>query len=106
MNALKENPVYIVGAARTPLGSFNGGLSHLSAPQLGSIAIKAALERAGVSPDEVEEVIMGNVCSAGLGQAPARQAALLAGPFLQSNKSNCRKKAVDPVGRAQVIPHQ
>ena len=64
--------VVIVGAARTPIGSFQGALSKLTAPQLGAIAIKAALERAGVKPEAVQEVIMGNVLQAGVGQAPAR----------------------------------
>ncbi|RMF21923.1 MAG: acetyl-CoA C-acyltransferase, partial [Bacteroidetes bacterium] len=71
--------VFIVSAVRTPLGSFGGVLSSLSATQLGSAAIKGALERAGVEAALVEEVFMGNVCSANLGQAPARQAALGAG---------------------------
>ncbi len=71
--------VYIVAALRTPLGSFGGVLSSLSAPELGAAAITGALEAAGVSPDQVEEVYFGNVCSANLGQAPARQAALKAG---------------------------
>ena len=71
--------VYIVSAVRTPIGSFGGALSSLSATQLGSIAIKAAVEKAGIKDDMVEEVIMGNVVSANLGQAPARQAALGAG---------------------------
>ena len=61
------------------MGSFQGSLSSLSAPQLGSLAIKAALDRAGVAADLVDEVFMGNVLSAGIGQAPARQAALAAG---------------------------
>ncbi|KXB97630.1 MAG: acetyl-CoA acetyltransferase [Chlorobi bacterium NICIL-2] len=69
----------ILSAARTPIGAFMGALSSLSAPELGAIAIKAALERAGVSPEQVSEVIMGNVLTAGVGQAPARQAALKAG---------------------------
>ena len=69
----------LVGAARTPIGAFQGALSALSAPQLGAAAIRGALERAGVTPEQVDEVIMGNVLSAGLGQAPARQAALFAG---------------------------
>ena len=72
-------PVYIVSAVRTPIGSFGGVLSSLSATQLGSAAIKGALERAGVAADKVQEVYMGNVVSANLGQAPARQAALGAG---------------------------
>ena len=71
--------VYIVGAKRTPLGSFNGSLASVSATQLGAVAIKAALEQAGVSADQVQEVIMGSVLQAGLGQAPARQAAKFAG---------------------------
>ncbi|EOZ93606.1 Acetyl-CoA acetyltransferase [Indibacter alkaliphilus LW1] len=71
--------VYIVAAVRTPLGSFGGKLSGLTAVELGSAAIKGALEKAGVSADQVEEVLMGNVISANLGQAPARQAAIGAG---------------------------
>ncbi|RKG59981.1 acetyl-CoA C-acetyltransferase [Corallococcus sp. AB011P] len=71
--------VVIVGAARTPIGSFQGALSKLTAPQLGAIAIKAALERAGVKPEAVQEVIMGCVLQAGVGQAPARQATIFAG---------------------------
>jgi len=83
--------VVIVGMARTPFGNFLGTLSSLSAPKLGAIAIEAALKRAGVSPDQVSEVIMGNVLSAGVGQAPARQAAIAAGipksvPALTINK--------------------
>src|SRR5881628_1896414 len=66
----------IVSAARTPIGSFNGALRFLSATRLGSIAIAAALTRAEMKGEEVDEVIMGNVLSAGLGQAPARQASL------------------------------
>lgn len=71
--------VYIVSAVRTPIGSFGGSLASLSATQLGSIAIKGALEKAGVKAEDVKEVLMGNVVSAGLGQAPARQAAIGAG---------------------------
>ncbi|MCR9014922.1 acetyl-CoA C-acyltransferase [Aquiflexum gelatinilyticum] len=71
--------VYIVSAVRTPLGSFGGKLSGLTAVELGSIAIKGALQKAGVNPSEVQEVMMGNVISANLGQAPARQAAIGAG---------------------------
>lgn len=73
------NEVYIVSAARTPIGSFGGKLSGFSATQLGSIAIKGALEKAGLDGKHVQEVFMGNVISAGLGQAPARQAAIGAG---------------------------
>jgi len=71
--------VVIVGAVRTPIGSLLGTLSSLTAPQLGAIVIKAALERAGVDPSKVEEVWMGNVLQAGPGQAPGRQAAIAAG---------------------------
>jgi acetyl-CoA C-acetyltransferase len=71
--------IVIVGAARTPIGSFQGALSGLAAPRLGAVAIKAALERAGVKPAQVDEVFMGCVLQGGLGQAPARQAALYAG---------------------------
>ncbi len=71
--------VYIVSAIRTPMGSFGGALASLSATQLGTSAIKGALEKAKVKPAKVDEVFMGNVCSANLGQAPARQAALGAG---------------------------
>jgi acetyl-CoA C-acetyltransferase len=71
--------VVIVGAARTPIGSFQGALAALKAPELGAIAIKAALERAGLRPNEVDEVLMGCVLQAGIGQAPARQAAIFAG---------------------------
>jgi acetyl-CoA C-acetyltransferase len=71
--------VYIVSAVRTPMGSFGGALKDVPAPQLGAVAIKAALEKAGVSPDEVDEVLMGCVIQANVGQAPARQAAKAAG---------------------------
>jgi len=71
--------VYIVSIARTPIGSFNGALASVQAPHLGAAAIKAALERAGVSPDKVQEVFMGNVVSANVGQAPAQQASIYAG---------------------------
>ncbi len=71
--------VYIVSSVRTPIGSFGGSLSGFTAIQLGSFAIKGALERAGVAADQVDEVIYGNVVSAYLGQAPARQAAIAAG---------------------------
>src|SRR5216117_1054812 len=71
--------VVIVGAARTPIGAFLGGLAPLAAPKLGAIAIRAALERSGIPLDKIDEVYMGNVVQAGVGQAPARQAALGAG---------------------------
>lgn len=74
-----HDPVVIVGAARTPMGAFQGAFSSVSAPQLGAVAIRAALARAGVAPEAVSEVLMGCVLTAGQGQAPARQAALYAG---------------------------
>jgi acetyl-CoA C-acetyltransferase len=76
---MASDPIVIVGAARTPMGSFQGELSPVPAPQLGAAAIKAALERAGVAPDAPDEVIMGCVLPAGMRQAPARQAAHGAG---------------------------
>jgi len=74
-----NDPVVIVGAARTPMGGFQGDFSSLSASDLGAVAIRAAVERAGIRPEEGEEVIMGCVLPAGQGQAPARQASLKAG---------------------------
>lgn len=71
--------VYIVSIARTPIGSFNGALAAVPAPKLGATAIQAAIERAGITPDQVQEVYMGNVVSANIGQAPAQQASIMAG---------------------------
>ena len=76
---MQNDPVVIVGAARTPMGAFQGDFKNVTAPELGAAAIKAAVERVGLKPEDVQEVIMGNVLSAGQGQAPARQAALGAG---------------------------
>ncbi|NCC73316.1 MAG: acetyl-CoA C-acyltransferase [Sphingobacteriia bacterium] len=76
---MKNTEVYIVSAVRTAIGSFNGSLSAIPATQLGAEVIKAAIQRGGISPEMVDEVFMGNVMSANLGQAPARQAALFAG---------------------------
>lgn len=76
---MTHDPIVITGYARTPMGGFQGDFASLSAPQLGSAAIKAAVERSGLAPDQIEEVIMGNVLSAGQGQAPARQASIGAG---------------------------
>lgn len=81
--------VYILSAVRTPIGSFCGLLSSLTASQLGAIAIKAAVKRAGINPEQVQEVIMGNVLSANIGQAPATQAAKFAGlPDIPSTTIN------------------
>src|SRR3954466_1128714 len=76
---MNDRTVYIVSAVRTPIGSFGGALKDFSATQLGSIAIKAALQRAGLQPSQIQEVLMGCVLQANLGQAPARQAAIMAG---------------------------
>lgn len=78
------DPIVIVSAARTPLGAFQGVLSALAAPSLGSFAIKAAVERSGIDPKLIEEVLMGCVLPAGLGQAPTRQAALQANLLLST----------------------
>src|SRR6266699_5154758 len=69
----------IISAVRTPIGKFQGGLKSMSAPQLGALVVKTAVERAGIAREQIDEVIMGNVVSAGLGQNPARQAALRGG---------------------------
>ena len=74
---MSDDPVVIVGMSRTPMGSFNGVLSDASGPDLGAAAIKAALERSGVAPADVDEVIMGCVLPHGQRQGPARQAAHL-----------------------------
>ncbi|HXF85380.1 MAG TPA: acetyl-CoA C-acetyltransferase [Anaerolineales bacterium] len=74
-----ENEAVILSAARTPIGKFQGALSSVPATQLGAIAVQAAVERAGINPQDIEEVIMGNVVQAGEGQAPARQAGIRAG---------------------------
>ena len=74
-----SDPIVVVAGARTPMGSMMGSLSGLTAAELGAASIKAAVERAGIAPDDVQEVILGNVLPAGQGQAPARQAALGAG---------------------------
>jgi acetyl-CoA C-acetyltransferase len=71
--------VYIISTARTPIGSFGGSLASLTAPQLGATAIKGLLKKSGVDPKEIQEVILGNVLTANVGQAPARQAAIFAG---------------------------
>ncbi|MCX6135175.1 MAG: thiolase family protein [Ignavibacteriales bacterium] len=73
------NDVVIVGACRTPIGSFMGSLASVSAPRLGALVVEEAVRRAGIGKTDVQEVIMGNVLAAGIGQAPARQAALFAG---------------------------
>ncbi|MDR6562579.1 MULTISPECIES: acetyl-CoA C-acyltransferase [unclassified Arcicella] len=88
---MNTQEVYIMSAVRTPIGSFGGVLSSFSATQLGSIAIKAAVEKAKIKPESVEEVLMGNVVSANIGQAPARQAALGAGLSPQARCTTINK---------------
>ena len=85
------DPVVIVGSARTPMGGFQGELKDATAPQLGAAAIKAAVERAGLAPDAIDEVLFGCVLPAGLGQAPARQAALGAGLPLATGATTVNK---------------
>ena len=81
--------VYIVSATRTPIGSFGGSLASLSATQLGAVVIRSAIEKAGLQPSDIQEVYMGNVLSASLGQAPATQAAIFAGlPYLPATTVN------------------
>ncbi len=76
---MQNDPIVIVAAARTPMGGFQGDFATLAASDLGGVAIKAAVERAGIKPAEVEELIFGNCLMAGQGQAPARQASIKAG---------------------------
>jgi acetyl-CoA C-acetyltransferase len=86
-----NNGIYILGAARTPVGKLMGGLATLTAPQLGSIATKAALERAQLEPSAVDEVILGQVVQAGTGQAPARQASIAASIPTSANATTLNK---------------
>src|SRR5512146_253727 len=76
---MSNEDVVIVSAVRTPIGKFQGSLSDFSAPQLGAIVVREAVKRAGIDPNTVDECIMGNVVSAGLGQNPARQASIHGG---------------------------
>ncbi|MEZ5448018.1 MAG: acetyl-CoA C-acyltransferase [Thiolinea sp.] len=89
--AERQDPIVIVGTARTPMGGLQGELAAVSAPELGAVAIRAALERAGVEGAAVDEVLMGCVLPAGLGQAPARQASLGAGVPLAAGCSTVNK---------------
>ena len=88
---MTNDPIVIVSAARTPMGAFQGELKDFSAPQLGAAAIRAAVERAGIKPDQVQEVIMGCVLPAGQGQAPARQASLGGGLPLATGATTVNK---------------
>jgi len=86
-----NDPIVIVGAARTPMGGFQGDFASLSASDLGAVAIRAAVERAGIAPADVDETILGNVLSAGQGQAPARQASIKAGLPLATGATTINK---------------
>ena len=99
-----NDPIVIVGAARTPMGAFQGDFSSLSASDLGAVAIKAAVERAGIRPEDVQEVIMGNVLPAGQGQAPARQASLKAGIPLSAGCTTVNKMCGSAM-KAAMIAH-
>src|SRR5438128_10945725 len=88
---MSDNGIYILGAARTPIARMMGGLATIPAPELGATAIKAALERAHVDPQRVDEVIMGQVIQAGVGQAPARQASIAAGVPTSANATTINK---------------
>jgi acetyl-CoA C-acetyltransferase len=88
---MKNDPIVIVSVARTPMGALQGELKDFAAPQLGAAAIRAALERAGMKPEQVQEVIMGCVLPAGQGQAPARQASLAAGLPLSAGCTTVNK---------------
>jgi acetyl-CoA C-acetyltransferase len=104
MSNLEQDPIVIVSAARTPLGSFQGIFSSVAATALGSVAIKVAVERAGLKPEQVEEVIMGCVLPAGLGQAPARQATLGAGLPLSVGATTVNKVCGSGM-RAMMMAH-
>src|SRR5947208_3074306 len=95
MSDYQRNPgqdaVVIVSAARTPMAAFQGDFAALTAPQLGAAAIRAAVERAGLAPDQIDEAIMGCVLPAGQGQAPGRQAALGAGLPLSTGCTTINK---------------
>lgn len=91
MSSHATDPIVIVDGARTPMGAFQGELASVSSPQLGAVSIRAAINRAGVTGEDIDEIIMGCVLPAGLGQAPARQAALAAGVHLDANCTTINK---------------
>src|SRR5262249_60217657 len=97
---MELNEVVIVSAVRTPIGSFQGALSGLAATKLGSVVIKAALKRANLKEADVDQVIMGNVLSAGLGQGPGRQAAPGGGP---PPRGGCRPSNKGRGSRPQTV---
>src|SRR5258706_14789254 len=99
---MHSDPIVIVSAARTPMGAFQGELKGFAAPELGAAAIRAAVERAKLKPEDVREVIMGCVLPAGLGQAPARQASLGAGLPLAAGRTTVNKKCGSRLKAAKV----
>ena len=101
---MNNDPIVILGSARTPMGGFQGDLKSLSAPELGAAAIRAAVERSGVAAEQVQEVLMGCVLPAGLGQAPARQAALGAG-LSKATASTTLNKMCGSGMQAAILAH-
>src|SRR5216110_615189 len=101
---MHPDPIVIVAAARTPMGAFQGELKGFGAPELGAAALRAAVERAGISPAEVQEVIMGCVLPAGQGQAPARQASLGAGLPLAAGCTTVNKMCGSGI-KAAIFAH-
>ena len=99
-------PVYIVSAKRTPIGGLLGNLSHLSATQLGALAIRQAYESAGIDPGSIDSVYMGNVLSANLGQAPARQAAIFAGIPHEKDATTINKVCSSGMKAASIAAQQ
>jgi acetyl-CoA C-acetyltransferase len=104
MSAADKDPIVIAGYARTPMGGFQGSLGAVKATELGAAAVKAAVERSGVAPDQVEQIFMGCVLPAGLGQAPARQAALGAG-LAQSAQATTVNKMCGSGMQAAIMAH-
>src|SRR5260370_8439159 len=100
---MKSDPVVILAARRTPVGAFQGAFATVTAPQLGSVAIKAALADSGVAASQIDEVILGCVLSAGIGQAPARQAALGGGIPAGIPTTTVNKMCGSPI-RAVMLP--
>ena len=96
-----SNEIVIVSAARTPVGSFNGAFATMPAHDLGAVAIKAALERAGIEPGRVSEVIMGQILTAAQGQNPARQASIAAGIPVESRPGASTSSAAPACARSR-----
>src|SRR5438067_12409968 len=101
---MQSDPIIIVSAARTPMGAFQGELKNFAAPELGAAAIRAAVERAKLRPDDVQEVLMGCVLPAGQGHAPARQAALRAGLPLATGCTTVNQTCASGMKAAMLAP--